>query len=97
MSTFRDDKKLYMLTELVQGGELFSVLSRHDKIKPVAAKFYGACVLSALEHLHLGTTVCCTPWCRGGGALLVPLLPARPIHLAEPHPGFGATCARVRS
>jgi serine/threonine protein kinase len=54
VTTFRDDTKLYMLTELVQGGELFSVLTRNDKLKPPAAKFYGACVVAAIEALHLG-------------------------------------------
>ena len=55
-ATFRDDEKLYMVTELIQGGELFSVLSRHNRVRPPVAQFYGACVVSALEHLHLGTT-----------------------------------------
>ncbi len=55
-ASFRDEDKLYMVTELIQGGELFSVLSRHNRVKPPVAQFYGACVVSALEHLHLGAS-----------------------------------------
>ncbi len=54
-ATFRDTEKLYMVTELIQGGELFSLLSRENRIKPRPAQFYAACVVAAMEHLHLGT------------------------------------------
>lgn len=56
--TFKDPKKLYMLLEFVQGGELFSVLHpAHpprgvDGVPDHAAKFYAAGVILALEHLH---------------------------------------------
>lgn len=52
--TFKDSKRLYMLLELVQGGELFSVLHtpRGDGVSDASAKFYGAGVLLALTHLH---------------------------------------------
>ena len=53
-TTYKDPKKLYMLLEFVQGGELFSVLHTEttDGVPDAQAKFYGAVVLLALEHLH---------------------------------------------
>ena len=52
--TFKDAKRLYMLLEFVQGGELFTVLHtpRGDGVPDASAKFYGAGVLMALTHLH---------------------------------------------
>jgi cGMP-dependent protein kinase len=52
--TFKDSRRLYMLLEFVQGGELFSVLHtpRGDGVSDASAKFYGAGVLLALIHLH---------------------------------------------
>lgn len=52
--TFKDPKKLYMLLEFIQGGELFSVLhtSSNDGVPDPQAKFYGATVLLALAYLH---------------------------------------------
>lgn len=53
-TTYKDPKKLYMLLEFVQGGELFSVLhtATTDGVPDNQAKFYGGGVLLALEHLH---------------------------------------------
>jgi len=56
--TFKDPKKLYMLLEFVQGGELFSVLHpAHpprgvDGVPDHAAKFYAAGVILGLDHMH---------------------------------------------
>jgi len=52
--TFKDSKRLYMLLEFVQGGELFSVIHKPDRdgIPDAHAKFYGLGVLLALAHLH---------------------------------------------
>lgn len=52
--TFKDPKRLYMLLEFVQGGELFSVLHKPDKdgVPDLHAKFYAAGVLLALSYLH---------------------------------------------
>lgn len=52
--TFKDPKKLYMLLEFVQGGELFSVLHtpQGDGVPDASAKFYAAGVILALAHLH---------------------------------------------
>lgn len=52
--TFKDPKKLYMLLEFVQGGELFSVLHKPDRdgVPDNHAKFYATGVLLALAYLH---------------------------------------------
>jgi CRP-like cAMP-binding protein len=52
--TFQDDKHLYMLLELVQGGELFSVIhtETRDGIPNANSRFYAACILESLAHLH---------------------------------------------
>jgi len=52
--TFQDDRHLYMLIELVQGGELFSVIHTETKdgIPNTNARFYAACILESLSHLH---------------------------------------------
>ena len=54
ISTFQDDKHLYMLLELVQGGELFSVIHTEwdDGIPNPNSRFYAACILESLAHLH---------------------------------------------
>jgi serine/threonine protein kinase/CRP-like cAMP-binding protein len=54
--TFKDSKKLYLLVEFVQGGELFQYLhcqpNSIGKITEQHAKFYFSHVLLALEYLH---------------------------------------------
>jgi len=54
VSTFRDDNSLYILLKLVQGGELYSVIhtDTHDGIPNDNARFYAACILESLSHLH---------------------------------------------
>jgi CRP-like cAMP-binding protein/tRNA A-37 threonylcarbamoyl transferase component Bud32 len=54
VSTFQDERNLYMLIELVQGGELFSVIhtETRDGIPNGNARFYAACILESLAHLH---------------------------------------------
>ena len=52
-TTYKDNDHLYMLLELVQGGELFSRLqSNGGRVGVRDAQFYGAGVLDAFEHLH---------------------------------------------
>lgn len=59
--TFQDADSLYMLLELVQGGELWSLLYQNRTALPRspqggfqlgAARFYSACVVSAFAHVH---------------------------------------------
>jgi CRP-like cAMP-binding protein len=54
VATFQDERCLYMLIELVQGGELFSVIhtETRDGIANGNARFYAACILESLSHLH---------------------------------------------
>jgi len=54
ISTFQDERSLYMLIELVQGGELFSVIhtETRDGIPNANSRFYAACILESLSHLH---------------------------------------------
>jgi len=56
--TFKDQNCLYMLLELVPGGELFSLLHlRGGKLADKDARFYAGCVLDGLEYLHDRTIV----------------------------------------
>ncbi|RYY35052.1 hypothetical protein EON62_02810, partial [archaeon] len=53
--TYKDRDRLYMLLELVQGGELFSRLQNSDtpgRVPVDSARFYSACVLDAFDFLH---------------------------------------------
>eukprot|EP00532_Pseudo-nitzschia_australis_P003785 CAMPEP_0168182682 /NCGR_PEP_ID=MMETSP0139_2-20121125/12025_1 /TAXON_ID=44445 /ORGANISM="Pseudo-nitzschia australis, Strain 10249 10 AB" /LENGTH=867 /DNA_ID=CAMNT_0008103631 /DNA_START=242 /DNA_END=2845 /DNA_ORIENTATION=- len=54
VATFQDDRHLYMLIALVQGGELFSVIhtETRDGIPNGNSRFYAACILESLSHLH---------------------------------------------
>lgn len=54
VSSFQNEDSLYLLLELVQGGELFNVVhtEKKDGVTDSHAKFYSACVLEALGHLH---------------------------------------------
>jgi len=54
-ATYQDTDCIYMLTNLLQGGELFSLIHTFDGDIPLPvaqAKFYAANVFLALEHLH---------------------------------------------
>lgn len=53
-ATFKDQARLYMLLEFVQGGELFTVVhtATSDGVPASHAKFYGAGVLLGLTYLH---------------------------------------------
>jgi len=54
VATFQDDRHLFMLIALVQGGELFSVIhtETRDGIPNGNSRFYAACILESLSHLH---------------------------------------------
>lgn len=54
INTYQDDKRAYMLTGLLQGGELSHVLdtSEHYFISEDDAKFYAAGILEGLTHMH---------------------------------------------
>jgi cGMP-dependent protein kinase len=52
VKTFKDDKHVYFLTELVNGQDLFDVIRVLGLLKESECKFYSACLLLILEHLH---------------------------------------------
>ena len=49
---FQDEKKLYLITEFMQGGELFYHLHREKFFSNERTQFYAAEIVLALEHLH---------------------------------------------
>ena len=55
VSSFQDKRNLYMVLELVQGGELFSIIHTDamDGVPNGNARFYAACILESLSHLHM--------------------------------------------
>ncbi|EKX30861.1 hypothetical protein GUITHDRAFT_55340, partial [Guillardia theta CCMP2712] len=50
--TFQDERNLYMVLELAQGGEMFKLLRRLERFEVDTAKFYCAQVILGLHHLH---------------------------------------------
>lgn len=56
--TFKDKHSLYLLLELVLGGELFTLLHiRGGALSNGDARFYAACVLDAIDYMHQRTIV----------------------------------------
>lgn len=52
-ATFNTDQHLHFLLEAALGGDLLTALERHDIIGSAThARFYIACILKGLEHLH---------------------------------------------
>ena len=54
VGAFQDERNLYLLLPLFQGGELFNVIhtDKKDGISNAASIFYGGCILEALGYLH---------------------------------------------
>ena len=50
--TFKDEKRIYLLMELVRGMDLFDVLRQLGLVTEQDSRFYTACLLVMLEHLH---------------------------------------------
>ena len=51
-AAFQSSKKVYFLLEYCPGGSLYLHLHRMTHFGVLQARFYAACVLLALEHLH---------------------------------------------
>ena len=49
---FQDEKKLYFVTEFMQGGELFFHILKNSKYKEKDVQFYMSEILLALEYMH---------------------------------------------
>lgn len=54
VQTYQDNRYVYMLLGIVQGGELYSLLhqSTYDGISERDAKFYAAAILEGLSYMH---------------------------------------------
>ena len=53
LAAFQDDEYLYMVLELVQGGEFFQYLQNRDRaLSEDEARFYTGCVVLGLEYMH---------------------------------------------
>lgn len=52
--SYQDERNLMMLVDLIQGGELFTVIhsDKRDGICNADAVFYASCILEGLGHLH---------------------------------------------
>jgi len=53
-NSFQNKSNLFMVMNLVQGGELFSVLhtATSDGVPESSAKFYAGCILEGLSYMH---------------------------------------------
>lgn len=53
-SAFQDDVSLYMLINLIQGGEVYNLLQAQEnkRLQNNSACFYSACVINALVYIH---------------------------------------------
>lgn len=51
-ASFQDERRLYMLMEYVNGGELFSHLRREQRLSNDHARFYAAEIVLAFQYLH---------------------------------------------
>ncbi len=49
---FSDEKKLYFITELISGGELFVRVRRKKKVTHDVIQFYMAELLEAIIYIH---------------------------------------------
>ncbi|GMH37500.1 hypothetical protein BSKO_05373 [Bryopsis sp. KO-2023] len=52
LGSFQDPNCVYLVLEFVPGGEFFTHLRTAGRFSEATAKFYGAEVLTAFEHLH---------------------------------------------
>lgn len=52
ITSFKDERKLYILLEYVPGGEFFSYLRRKEFFEVDTARFYAACVAEVFGYLH---------------------------------------------
>jgi cGMP-dependent protein kinase len=50
--TFKDSSRLYFLLEFIQGMDLFDVLRELGLLNDLDTRFYTACILVIIEHLH---------------------------------------------
>lgn len=52
VKTFKDSDRIYFLLEHVMGQDMFDVLRTLQILRDADAKFYAACLINILEHVH---------------------------------------------
>jgi len=52
LATFQDDKRLFLVLEFINGGELFSHLRTEGRLPDADGKFYSAEIVLAFAYLH---------------------------------------------
>jgi len=52
LATFQDERRLFMVMEYVNGGELFSYLRKEGRLPNDHARFYAAEIILAFQYLH---------------------------------------------
>mmetsp|Transcript_33887 Transcript_33887/g.91727 ORF Transcript_33887/g.91727 Transcript_33887/m.91727 type:complete len:365 (-) Transcript_33887:131-1225(-) len=52
LTTFQDEKRLFMLLEYINGGELFSYLRKEGRLPNDSARFYAGEIILAFSYLH---------------------------------------------
>lgn len=50
--TYKDEYRVYLLTDVVNGGELFQILKGFEFLEERIVRFYAGCVAEALSYLH---------------------------------------------
>jgi len=50
--SFQDFENLYIVLDLLNGGDLRYHVSRHRKFSEEQTKFFMACILLSLEYIH---------------------------------------------
>lgn len=57
LAAFQDERRLFLLLEFVNGGELFSHLRKQGRLPDDDARFYSAEIVLAFEYLHKMTII----------------------------------------
>jgi protein kinase A len=54
VNTYQDENFVYLLLQLVQGGELYSYIHTptRDRLDETSARFYAACIAEGLGYMH---------------------------------------------
>ncbi|KAI9342284.1 kinase-like domain-containing protein [Obelidium mucronatum] len=52
VTTFQDQKHLYLVLEYIPGGDMFSHIRKHIRFQEAVAKFYTCEIILALEYIH---------------------------------------------
>merc|ERR1719356_2118965 len=52
LTTFQDEKRLFILLEFINGGELFSHLRKEGRLPNDDARFYAGEIILAFQYLH---------------------------------------------